>query len=161
MPARGCNRSRPQTFCRPPADEQGRSGVIPGMPRPQRGEQGGGNVACGATRHPGLALRYCDHEGCTRDLPALERLQPRQARISRLHKRMADTETALGSDLMTAALPAYAFLKVASEREGLGTSRRELVAPCARPPRRGVVGNGGARGEDMIWRAEASTIYMV
>lgn len=91
------------------------------------------------TAHQHPEPRGFDDEACQRDLLALEQLRSWRAQLTRLYERMADTETALGSDLMTAALEAYAFLKVAGQREGLDTTKRELAARFARSPRRGLV----------------------
>ncbi len=95
-----------------------------------------------AHQHPELMPRGFDNEACQRDLRALEQLRNWRAQLTRLYERMADTETALGSDLMTAALEAYAFLKVTGKREGLDTTKRELGARFARSPRRGVAAKG-------------------
>lgn len=89
-------------------------------------------------QNAGLMPRDFDTDSTTRDLEALEQLRPWRMRIAHLHQRMSDTETALGSDLMVAALQAYAFLKVAGTREGLDRARRELAARFARPSRRAV-----------------------
>lgn len=60
------------------------------------------------------------------DLATLDRLRPLLARLQRLSARADDTETALGSDVMTLALEGYALLKVAGRNQGLETLRREL-----------------------------------
>jgi hypothetical protein len=86
-------------------------------------------------QHPGVLPRAFDLDACRRDLQALDQLRPWLARFIRLHERLADTETALGSDLMVAALDAYAFLKVAGQGEGLDNIRRELGTRFARPRR--------------------------
>ena len=93
-------------------------------------------------QHPERVPQGFDHDGCLRDLRALEHLRPWRNRLTRLYERMADTETALGSDLMTAALKIYAFLKVDGEREGLDTTTKELAARFARPSRRGPAAKG-------------------
>jgi hypothetical protein len=95
-----------------------------------------------AQQYPGLMPRDFDHASVMRDLTALEQLRPWRMRIAHLHQRMADTETALGSDLMTAALKIYALLKVAGEREGLDKTKKELAVRFARPSRRGSVAKG-------------------
>jgi hypothetical protein len=87
-------------------------------------------------QHPGLVPRDFDEAACLRDLHALEHIRQWRTRFTRLYERMADTETALGSDLMVAALKAYAFLKVAGDSEGLDTARSELAARFARSSRR-------------------------
>ena len=47
-------------------------------------------------------------------------------------QRMADTELALGSDLMAAALEVYGVLKVAGKDKGVDEARRELASRFAR-----------------------------
>lgn len=60
------------------------------------------------------------------DLATLDRLRPLLARLQRLAARADDTETALGSDVMTLALEGYALLKVSGRNQGLENMRREL-----------------------------------
>ncbi len=60
------------------------------------------------------------------DLVALDRLRPRMQRLQRLAERGADSETALGSDIMRCALDGYALLKVAGRNQGLEGLRKEL-----------------------------------
>ena len=55
-------------------------------------------------------------------------------RLARLHERAEDTQTALGSDLMTNALEGYAVLKVAGKGEGLDGLRKMLSARFNRSP---------------------------
>jgi hypothetical protein len=69
------------------------------------------------------------------DLNALEQLRPRMVRLSRLSKRAADTDTALGSDVMAVALKGYSLLKLTGRSEGLEPLRRELGNRFARGPR--------------------------
>jgi len=69
------------------------------------------------------------------DLQALEQLRPRLIRLSRLTERAADTDMALGSDIMTAALKGYGLLKLSGRAEGLETLRQELSARFAKAPR--------------------------
>lgn len=53
------------------------------------------------------------------DLKARDLLRPRLMRLTRLLERGNDTDFALGSDAMTAALRGYGLLKSVSGREGL------------------------------------------
>ena len=69
------------------------------------------------------------------DLEALDRLRPRLQRMLRLTERAADTETALGSDVMNVALQGYALLKVAGRNQGLEGLRKELGSRFAKAPR--------------------------
>jgi hypothetical protein len=69
------------------------------------------------------------------DLTALDLLRPRLVRLSRLSERASDTDTALGSDVMSAALQGYGLLKLTGRSEGLEPLRRELGNRFARGPR--------------------------
>jgi len=60
------------------------------------------------------------------DLVALDRLRPRLQRLQKLVERAEDSETALGSDVMSLALEGYALLKVAGRNQGLEALRKEL-----------------------------------
>jgi hypothetical protein len=71
------------------------------------------------------------------DLVALDQLRPRFVRLSRLSERAADTDLALGSDVMDASLKVYGLLKLTGRSEGLDGMRRELrtrFARSAKPP---------------------------
>jgi hypothetical protein len=69
------------------------------------------------------------------DLVALDRLRPRLQRLQRLAERGADSETALGSDIMRCALDGYALLKVAGRNQGLEGLRKELGTRFAKGSR--------------------------
>ncbi|UGS90862.1 hypothetical protein KOL96_23465 [Ralstonia wenshanensis] len=71
-----------------------------------------------------------------RDLAAFDLLRSRVMRLGRIHERMADSQLALGSDVMNAALEGYAFLKVAGHGEGLDAARKELSVRFAKPSRK-------------------------
>ena len=60
------------------------------------------------------------------DLEALDQLRPRLQRLQRLGERAADTDIALGSDIMRCALDGYQLLKVAGRNQGLEGLRKEL-----------------------------------
>jgi hypothetical protein len=60
------------------------------------------------------------------DLDALDRLRPVLDRLQQLAERGTDTEIALGSDIMTAALEGYGLLKVSGKNQGLDGLRKEL-----------------------------------
>ena len=60
------------------------------------------------------------------DLATLDRLRPRLQRLLKLAERAQDSETALGSDVMSLALEGYALLKVAGRNQGLEALRKEL-----------------------------------
>ncbi|MEO8673352.1 MAG: hypothetical protein ABI411_18715 [Tahibacter sp.] len=69
------------------------------------------------------------------DLVALDQLRPRIHRLARLSERAVDTESALGSDVMTTALKGYALLKLTGRNQGLDGLRKELGARFARVTR--------------------------
>ena len=79
---------------------------------------------------PGLGLSEAQA-----DLAALDALRPRLEKLRQLAERGADTELALGSDVMSVALEGYALLKVAGKGEALKGARRELSARFDRKPR--------------------------
>jgi len=61
-------------------------------------------------------------------LDTLDQLRPMFQRMHRLSQRSTDTELALGSDVMVAALQGYGVLKAVGRNQGLETLRRELGA---------------------------------
>lgn len=71
-----------------------------------------------------------------RDLTGFDTLRPRLVRIERLTEKMRDSQLALGSDVMSAALEGYALLKVAGKGEALDTARKALSARFGRGPRK-------------------------
>jgi len=56
----------------------------------------------------------------------LDQLRPILQRLHHLSERSADTELAIGSDIMVAALKGYRAIKTFGRGEGLETLRREL-----------------------------------
>ncbi|RDZ28946.1 hypothetical protein [Lysobacter silvisoli] len=84
--------------------------------------------------NPGILPRNFDLDGLRRDLAALDALRPRAVRLARLNERLQDSDMALGSDLMSAALEGYAFLKIAGKGEGLDALRQMLSARFNRGP---------------------------
>ena len=69
------------------------------------------------------------------DLAALDQLRSLMHRLARLSERAADTEIALGSDVMNVALQGYALLKVAGKNQGLEGLRKELGSRFAKASR--------------------------
>jgi hypothetical protein len=69
------------------------------------------------------------------DLTTLDALRPRLQRLARLSERGSDTEMALGSDVMAAALHGYALLKVSGRNQGLEALRASLGTRFAKRPR--------------------------
>ena len=84
------------------------------------------------SEHSGVLPRNFDLAGYVGDLAALDQLRPRAVRLRRLLERVADSEMALGSDLMTASLEGYAHLKVAGRGEGLDELRKMLSVRFSR-----------------------------
>ncbi len=66
------------------------------------------------------------------DLAQLDKLRPRAARLRRLLERAEDGETALGSDVMSAALEGYALLKVSGKGAGLDALTQGISARFTR-----------------------------
>lgn len=71
-----------------------------------------------------------------RDLAAFDLLRSRLVRLDRLQQWMSDTQLALGSDVMNAALEGYSYLKVAGQGEGLDMARKALSVRFAKGPRK-------------------------
>ena len=69
------------------------------------------------------------------DLDARDSLRPRMMRLKRLMERGDDTDFALGSDAMAAAMRGYSLLKAVSGKEGLDQLRRELGTRFAKQRR--------------------------
>lgn len=85
-----------------------------------------------AQQHAGLMPRDFDFEAFRQDHLALDALRPRAARLAHLMQRASDTELALGSDLMNAALEVYGVIKVAGKDKGVDEARRELASRFSR-----------------------------
>ena len=66
------------------------------------------------------------------DLVAMDRLRPVLSRLNRLTERVADSEMALGSDLMNTALEGYGLLKVSGRTRGLEGAAEARGARFAR-----------------------------
>ncbi|WP_426663980.1 hypothetical protein [Rhodanobacter aciditrophus] len=89
-------------------------------------------------QNPGVLPGNFDLAAYQRDLATLDALRPRLLRLGRLYQRGADTEMALGSDLMSSALEGYAVLKVAGKGQGLDEMRRMLSARFTRAAKAGA-----------------------
>jgi hypothetical protein len=70
-----------------------------------------------------------------RDLANFDALRSRSSRLRQLLGRLDDAETALGSDVMSASLEAYALLKVLGKGLGLEALRQDIPARFARTTR--------------------------
>ena len=78
--------------------------------------------------NPGVLAGNFDLAEVRRDLAMFDVLRPRLVRLERLFEKANDSQMALGSDVMSAALEGYAFLKIAGKGEGLESLRRTLSA---------------------------------
>lgn len=88
--------------------------------------------------NPGvLSVNYSLAE-VKRDLAAFDALRPRFVRVEKLLEKMHDSQMALGSDLMTASLEGYAYLRVAGKGEALDTARAALSVRFSRGARKKV-----------------------
>ena len=76
--------------------------------------------------NPGVLPANFNVQEMRRDLAGFDTLRPRLARMEKLYEKMRDSQLALGSDVMSAALEGYAILKIAGKGEGLDTARKEL-----------------------------------
>lgn len=77
-----------------------------------------------------------DLDEMARDLASHDALAQRHARLVQFMEKMQDTDIALGSDVMAAALTGYALLKLTGRTEGLDTLQRELGKRFERSGRR-------------------------
>ena len=98
--------------------------------------------------NPQIVPPSLDIAEAIRDFDAIDLLRPRMQRLSRLAERATDTETALGADLMVAALEGYALLKVSGKAMGLDGLRKELGS-------RWVRGKRGSGADEEAAEAEA------
>jgi hypothetical protein len=62
-----------------------------------------------------------------RDIAALDALHPRVVRLRGVVTKGENTETALGSDILTAALEGYALMKMYGKAEWLGELRQAMA----------------------------------
>ena len=83
-------------------------------------------AADAAAENLGVMPRNFDLEEMRRDLASHDAVNARMVRITQLQEQMRNTEMALGSDAMVAALEAYSYLKNAGEGEGVEQLRRML-----------------------------------
>jgi hypothetical protein len=83
-------------------------------------------------QNPAVVPPGYDLAEARRDLTSLDQLTPRLMRLRRLAERADDTETALRSDVMAAALAGYTLLKVSGEAQGLDALREAVGARFAR-----------------------------
>lgn len=79
-----------------------------------------------AEENPSLIPSSIDLGEMRRDLASHDALNQRIVRLTRLLEKARDTEIALGSDAMVAALEIYAVLKVVGKADGVQALRRLL-----------------------------------
>lgn len=79
-------------------------------------------------QNPQLVPPGLDLIDAQRDLNHLDALRSRTARLRQLLGRVDDTEMALGSDVMSAALEGYALLKLLGKGAGLDALRQDMSA---------------------------------
>jgi hypothetical protein len=77
-------------------------------------------------QNPQLVPAELDVADAQRDLGHLDALRTRTIRLRQLMGRVDDTEMALGSDVMSAALEGYALLKVMGKGSGLDALRQDM-----------------------------------
>lgn len=69
------------------------------------------------------------------DLKALDAVRPLLLRLQQITERLRDTEMALGTDLMSAAVEGYGLLKLVGKQQGLDGQLKDLGARWARTRR--------------------------
>ena len=69
------------------------------------------------------------------DIATLDALRPRLQRLRALTGRADDTELALGSDIMSAALDGYRFAKIAGKGTALDSLKEAMQVRLSRKPR--------------------------
>ena len=69
------------------------------------------------------------------DIATLDALRPRLQRLRTLTDRADDTELALGSDIMCAALDGYRFAKIAGKGTALDSLKEAMQVRLSRKPR--------------------------
>ncbi|MDB5971026.1 MAG: hypothetical protein JWQ90_3476 [Hydrocarboniphaga sp.] len=77
-------------------------------------------------QNPQVVPPTLDVAEAQRDLADLDALRPRFMRLSKLMQKADDSEMALGSDLMCAAMDGYGLLKIAGKGQGLDGLVKEI-----------------------------------
>ena len=123
--------------------EQNLSGLVALQPSQRRelykmgekSEQFGRQTLNVLTNNPQIVPPSLGLAEAQQDLAALDALRPRLQRMKQLVERGEDTETALGSDIMSTALEGYGLLKVSGKNQGLDGLRQELSSRFAKSRR--------------------------
>jgi len=123
--------------------EQNLSGLLALQPSQRRelykmgekSEQFGRQTLNVLTNNPQIVPPSLGLAEAQQDVAALDALRPRLQRMKQLVERGEDTETALGSDIMSTALEGYGLLKVSGKNQGLDGLRQELSSRFAKSRR--------------------------
>ena len=86
-------------------------------------------------QNPDIVPASFDMAGLQLDLVAIDALRPRLQRLRTLTDRADDTELALGSDIMSAALDGYRFAKIAGKGTALDSLKEAMQVRLSRKPR--------------------------
>ena len=86
--------------------------------------------------NPQIVPPSLDLAGAQSDLQTLDRLRPVLERLTRLHSKVEDTTSALGSDILDVALDGYGQLKLSAGAHGLDELRKDIGGRFARAPRK-------------------------
>lgn len=86
--------------------------------------------------NPALIPPRIDLDKMSRDLATHDALASRHVRLAALLEKVSDTDIALGSDAMSAALQCYGQLKLAGRASGLDPLRRDLGRRFGKTARR-------------------------
>jgi hypothetical protein len=101
----------------------------------EKSEQFGRQTLNVLTNNPQIVPPSLGLAEAQQDVAALDALRPRLQRMKQLVERGEDTETALGSDIMSTALEGYGLLKVSGKNQGLDGLRQELSSRFAKSRR--------------------------
>ena len=77
-------------------------------------------------QNPAVVPPSLDVAEAQSDLANLDALRPRIMRLSKLLRKAEDSETALGSDVMSAATTGYGLLQIAGKGQGLEELLKEV-----------------------------------
>ena len=86
-------------------------------------------------QNPDIVPSSFDLTGLQQDFAALDALRPRLQRLRALTDMADDTEVALGSDIISAALDGYALAKVSGKGAALDTLKNAMQTRLSRKPR--------------------------
>lgn len=84
------------------------------------------------TQNPNILPPVFDLAEVRRDMASLEALRPLFTRLRVLMEKADDTETALGSDVLSASLEGYGLLQISGKGQGLDALREAMSARFAR-----------------------------